>query len=48
MKDNMILKNNKSYIRKPVDFTHFTEAMQHMELCGLVLNEQLPAKEGFQ
>ncbi len=37
-----------SYIRKPVDFTHFAEAVQHMELYGLVLNEQLPTKEGFQ
>jgi hypothetical protein len=48
MKDNTILKSNKSYIRKPIDFTHFAEAVQHMELYGLVLNEQLPAKEGFQ
>ena len=48
MKDNTILKNNKSYICKPIDFTHFTEAEQHMELYGLVLNEQFPAKEGFQ
>ena len=37
-----------SYIRKPVDFTHFAEAVQHMELYGLVLNEQLPTKEGFR
>jgi two-component system response regulator len=37
-----------SYIRKPVDFTHFAEAVQHMDLYWLVLNEQLPAKEGFQ
>jgi two-component system response regulator len=37
-----------SYIRKPVDFTHFAEAVQHMELYWLVLNEHLPATGGSQ
>ena len=37
-----------SYIRKPVDFTQFAEAVRHMELYWLVLNEQLPANGGSQ
>lgn len=37
-----------SYIRKPVDFTHFATAVQHMELYWLVLNEHLPATGGSQ
>jgi two-component system response regulator len=37
-----------SYIRKPVDFMQFAEAVSHMRLYWLVLNEPLPAKEGFQ
>lgn len=31
-----------SYIRKPVDFKQFTEAVQHLGLYWLVLNEQAP------
>jgi two-component system, response regulator len=37
-----------SYIRKPVDFTHFAEVVQHMELYWLVLNEPLPTTGGGQ
>ncbi len=33
-----------SYIRKPVDFTQFVEAIQHMGLYWLVLNEPPPPK----
>jgi CheY-like chemotaxis protein len=33
-----------SYIRKPVDFTKFVEAIQHMGLYWLVLNEPPPLK----
>ena len=33
-----------SYIRKPVDFTKFVEAIQHMGLYWLVLNEPPPPK----
>ena len=32
-----------SYIRKPVDFTQFTEAVAHLGLYWLVLNEPPPA-----
>lgn len=35
-----------SYIRKPVDFTKFVEAIQHMGLYWLVLNEPPPPKAG--
>jgi two-component system, response regulator len=35
-----------SYIRKPVDFTKFVEAIQHMGLYWLVLNEPPPPKDG--
>jgi two-component system response regulator len=31
-----------SYIRKPVDFTHFAEAMRELALYWLVLNERPP------
>jgi len=31
-----------SYIRKPVDFTQFVEAIQHMGLYWLVMNEPPP------
>ncbi len=31
-----------SYIRKPVDFTQFTEAVRQLKLYWLVLNEQPP------
>ena len=31
-----------SYVRKPVDFTKFVEAIQHMGLYWLVLNEPPP------
>lgn len=34
-----------SYIRKPVDFTKFVEAIQHMGLYWLVLNEPPPPKD---
>jgi len=33
-----------SYIRKPVDFTQFVQAIQHMGLYWLVLNEPPPPK----
>ena len=33
-----------SYVRKPVDFTQFVEAIQHMGLYWLVLNEPPPPK----
>ncbi len=32
-----------SYIRKPVDFTQFIEAIQHMGLYWLVMNEPPPS-----
>ena len=31
-----------SYVRKPVDFTHFTEAIRQLQLYWLVLNETPP------
>jgi two-component system response regulator len=31
-----------SYIRKPVDFVQFTEAMEHLNLYWLVINEMPP------
>ena len=37
-----------SYIRKPVDFTQFAEAVRQLKLYWLVLNEQPPANGGFQ
>jgi len=33
-----------SYIRKPVDFTQFVEAIQHLGLYWLVMNEPPPLK----
>jgi two-component system response regulator len=33
-----------SYIRKPVDFTRFAEAIRHLELYWLVLNQGPPKK----
>lgn len=33
-----------SYIRKPVDFTQFMEAVRHLGLYWLVLNEPPPAR----
>lgn len=33
-----------SYIRKPVDFTQFTESVRQLGLYWLVLNEPLPAR----
>jgi two-component system, response regulator len=32
-----------SYIRKPVDFNKFTEAIHHLELYWLILNEAPPS-----
>jgi two-component system, response regulator len=32
-----------SYIRKPVDFNNFTEAIHHLELYWLILNEAPPS-----
>ena len=34
-----------SYIRKPVDFTQFAQAVAHLGLYWLVLNEPAPPKE---
>jgi CheY-like chemotaxis protein len=34
-----------SYIRKPVDFNHFVEAVQHLGLYWLVINEPAPPKK---
>ncbi len=34
-----------SYIRKPVDFNKFVEAIQHLELYWLILNEIPPSHE---
>jgi two-component system, response regulator len=33
-----------SYVRKPVDFNQFTEAVRQLGLYWLVLNEQVPAR----
>jgi two-component system response regulator len=35
-----------SYIRKPVDFTQFAEAVRQLKLYWLLLNEQPPADGG--
>ena len=35
-----------SYIRKPVDFNQFTEAVRQLELYWLLLNESPPAAKG--
>ncbi|HWV39564.1 MAG TPA: response regulator [Vulgatibacter sp.] len=35
-----------SYVRKPVDFTQFTEAVRQLGLYWLVLNERAPASQG--
>ena len=37
-----------SYIRKPVDFLQFAEAVRQLKLYWLVLNEQPPANGGSQ
>jgi CheY-like chemotaxis protein len=34
-----------SYIRKPVDFVQFTQAIEHLGLYWLVMNEPAPPKE---
>lgn len=34
-----------SYVRKPVDFNQFVEAVRHLGLYWLVLNESAPDKE---
>lgn len=33
-----------SYVRKPVDFSHFAEAVRQLELYWLVINQPPPAK----
>lgn len=33
-----------SYVRKPVDFTRFAEAIRHLELYWMVLNQSPPKK----
>jgi two-component system, response regulator len=33
-----------SYVRKPVDFTHFADAVSHLGLYWLLLNEAPPTK----
>jgi two-component system response regulator len=35
-----------SYVRKPVDFNQFMEAVRHLGLYWLVLNEAPPARRG--
>jgi two-component system response regulator len=35
-----------SYVRKPVDFVRFTEAVRHLGLYWLVLNEPAPGQGG--
>jgi two-component system response regulator len=35
-----------SYVRKPVDFDQFNEAIKHLGLYWLLLNEAPPLKEG--
>ena len=35
-----------SYIRKPVDFKQFVQAVEHLGLYWLVLNESAPSKDG--
>jgi len=34
-----------NYIRKPLDFNQFTEAVNHIGLYWLLLNKQLPHKQ---
>ena len=36
-----------SYIRKPVDFTQFTEAVRQLGLYWLVINETPPSSQGM-
>jgi len=35
-----------SYVRKPVDFNQFIEAIRQLGLYWLILNEPVPARRG--
>jgi hypothetical protein len=41
-KANMAEKNRVSYVRKPVDFNQFSEAVKQVGLYWLLLNEPPP------
>jgi len=40
----LLVEDNPSYIRKPVDFHRFTEAMRNLGMYWLLLNEPPPVK----